>query len=49
VELVHAALTGPDARVAEEAADLIFHVAAVLHGRGLSLADALRVLQARAH
>jgi phosphoribosyl-ATP pyrophosphohydrolase/phosphoribosyl-AMP cyclohydrolase len=48
VELVHAALTGPDARVAEEAADLIFHAAAVLHARGLSLADALRVLEARA-
>lgn len=49
VELVHAALTGPDERVAEEAADVIFHVAAVLHGRGLSLSDAMRVLQARAH
>jgi phosphoribosyl-ATP pyrophosphohydrolase/phosphoribosyl-AMP cyclohydrolase len=48
VELVHATLTGPPERVAEEAADLIFHVAAVLHGRGLSLADAMRVLESRA-
>jgi phosphoribosyl-ATP pyrophosphohydrolase/phosphoribosyl-AMP cyclohydrolase len=46
-ELVHAALRESDARVAEEAADLIFHIAALLHGRGLTLAGALRVLDAR--
>ncbi len=46
-EFIHAALTGTDERAAEEAADLLFHVAAVLHARGLSLADALRVLDKR--
>jgi phosphoribosyl-ATP pyrophosphohydrolase/phosphoribosyl-AMP cyclohydrolase len=47
VEFVHAALTGDRERLAEEAADLIFHVGAVLHARGVTLSDATRVLQAR--
>lgn len=47
-EFIHAALTGSDERLAEEAADLIFHAAAVLHARGMSLADAMRVLERRA-
>jgi phosphoribosyl-ATP pyrophosphohydrolase/phosphoribosyl-AMP cyclohydrolase len=47
VELVHAALTAERERLAEEAADLIFHVGAVLHARGVTLADAMRVLEAR--
>lgn len=47
VELVHAALTGADERLSEEAADVIYHVAVVLHARGLSLRDALGVLEAR--
>ncbi|MSX02820.1 MAG: bifunctional phosphoribosyl-AMP cyclohydrolase/phosphoribosyl-ATP diphosphatase HisIE [Actinobacteria bacterium] len=37
----------PD-RVAEEAADLLFHLAALLHSRGYSLEDAELVLLARA-
>lgn len=46
-ELIHAALRRDDAALAEEAADLIYHLAAVLHGRGLSLGHALSVLHAR--
>lgn len=46
-ELIHAALRRDDAALAEEAADLLYHLAAVLHGRGLSLASALAVLHAR--
>jgi phosphoribosyl-ATP pyrophosphohydrolase len=46
-EFIHAALRGSDEELAGEAADLLFHVAAALHARGLGLADALRVLQAR--
>jgi len=47
-EFIHAALTGDDRQVAMEAADLLFHVAAVLHGRGLTMADALAVIEERA-
>ena len=36
-----------DDRVSEEAADLIYHLAVLLRGRGLSLADAERVLDGR--
>lgn len=46
-ELIHALLAGPDDRVAEEAADLLFHVAVALRARGLPLAAALRVLEGR--
>jgi phosphoribosyl-ATP pyrophosphohydrolase/phosphoribosyl-AMP cyclohydrolase len=33
--------------VAEEAADVLYHLTVLLHSRGLSLADAERVLVAR--
>jgi phosphoribosyl-ATP pyrophosphohydrolase/phosphoribosyl-AMP cyclohydrolase len=46
-EVARAAREESDERVAEEAADVIYHLLALLHGRGLSLADAERVLDAR--
>jgi phosphoribosyl-ATP pyrophosphohydrolase len=39
IETVIAALTGDDAAVTAEAADLIFHLLVLLDARGLSLAD----------
>jgi len=36
-----------DERLAEEAADVIYHLAVLLRERGLSLADAERVLDGR--
>ena len=46
-EVVRAAREEPDERVAEEAADLIYHLAVLLRGRDLTLADAERVLDGR--
>ncbi len=46
-EVVRAAREESEARVAEEAADVIYHLAVLLRGRGLSLADAGRVLNDR--
>jgi phosphoribosyl-AMP cyclohydrolase / phosphoribosyl-ATP pyrophosphohydrolase len=46
-EVVRAAREETDQRVAEEAADLIYHLAVVLRGRDLTLADAERVLDGR--
>jgi phosphoribosyl-AMP cyclohydrolase / phosphoribosyl-ATP pyrophosphohydrolase len=46
-EVVRAARQESDERVAEEAADVIYHLAVLLRGRGLSLADAERVLDGR--
>jgi phosphoribosyl-ATP pyrophosphohydrolase/phosphoribosyl-AMP cyclohydrolase len=46
-EVVRAAREESDERVAEEAADVIYHVAVLLRGRGLTLADAERVLDGR--
>jgi phosphoribosyl-ATP pyrophosphohydrolase/phosphoribosyl-AMP cyclohydrolase len=46
-EVARAAREEPDRRLAEEAADVIYHLLALLHGRGLSLADAERVLDER--
>jgi phosphoribosyl-ATP pyrophosphohydrolase/phosphoribosyl-AMP cyclohydrolase len=46
-EVVRAAREESDQRVAEEAADVVYHLAVVLRGRGLSLADAERVLDGR--
>ncbi len=46
-EVVRAAREESDARVAEEAADVIYHLAVLLRGRGLSLADAEYVLDGR--
>jgi phosphoribosyl-ATP pyrophosphohydrolase/phosphoribosyl-AMP cyclohydrolase len=46
-EVVRAARDEPDERVAEEAADVIYHLAVLLRRRGLGLADAERVLDGR--
>jgi phosphoribosyl-ATP pyrophosphohydrolase/phosphoribosyl-AMP cyclohydrolase len=46
-EVVRAAREESDERVAEEAADVLYHVAVLLRGRGLTLSDAERVLDGR--
>jgi phosphoribosyl-ATP pyrophosphohydrolase/phosphoribosyl-AMP cyclohydrolase len=46
-EVARAAREESDERVSEEAADVIYHLAVLLRGRGLALADAERVLDAR--
>jgi phosphoribosyl-ATP pyrophosphohydrolase/phosphoribosyl-AMP cyclohydrolase len=46
-EVVRAAREESDQRVAEEAADVIYHLAVLLAGRGLTLASAERVLDDR--
>jgi phosphoribosyl-ATP pyrophosphohydrolase/phosphoribosyl-AMP cyclohydrolase len=46
-EVVRAAREESDDRVAEEAADVVYHLAVLLRGRGLTLADAERVLDGR--
>ena len=46
-EVVRAAREESDQRVAEEAADVIYHLAVLLAGRDLSLSDAERVLDGR--
>jgi phosphoribosyl-AMP cyclohydrolase / phosphoribosyl-ATP pyrophosphohydrolase len=46
-EVARAAREEGEDRVAEEAADVIYHLAVLLRGRGLSLADAEQVLDGR--
>jgi phosphoribosyl-ATP pyrophosphohydrolase/phosphoribosyl-AMP cyclohydrolase len=46
-EVVRAAREESDERLAEEAADVLYHVAVLLRGRGLTLADAERVIDGR--
>ncbi len=46
-EVVRAARQESDERVAEESADVLYHLAVLLRGRSLSLADAERVLDGR--
>ena len=46
-EVVRAAREESDERVAEEAADVLYHLAVLLRSRGLSLADAGEVLVGR--
>src|SRR5690349_5263118 len=46
-EVVRAAREETDERLAEEAADVLFHLAALLHTRGRALADAEEVLNGR--
>jgi phosphoribosyl-ATP pyrophosphohydrolase/phosphoribosyl-AMP cyclohydrolase len=46
-EVARAAREESDQRVAEEAADVLYHLAVLLAGRGLSLQDAERVLDGR--
>jgi phosphoribosyl-ATP pyrophosphohydrolase/phosphoribosyl-AMP cyclohydrolase len=46
-EVARAAAGESEGRLAEEAADVLYHLAVLLHGRELSLADAERVLDGR--
>jgi phosphoribosyl-AMP cyclohydrolase / phosphoribosyl-ATP pyrophosphohydrolase len=46
-EVAQAAREESDERLAEEAADVLYHLAVLLHGRELALADAERVLDGR--
>jgi phosphoribosyl-ATP pyrophosphohydrolase/phosphoribosyl-AMP cyclohydrolase len=46
-EVARAARGESDERVAEEAADLLYHLTVLLRSRGLSLADAEEVLRGR--
>jgi phosphoribosyl-AMP cyclohydrolase / phosphoribosyl-ATP pyrophosphohydrolase len=46
-EVARAARAEPDERVAEEAADVLYHLAVLLRSRELTLADAERVLDGR--
>jgi phosphoribosyl-ATP pyrophosphohydrolase/phosphoribosyl-AMP cyclohydrolase len=46
-EVARAAREESDERLAEEAADVLYHLSVLLAGRGLSLADAERVLDER--
>jgi phosphoribosyl-ATP pyrophosphohydrolase/phosphoribosyl-AMP cyclohydrolase len=46
-EVAQAARAESDERLAEEAADVLYHLAVLLHGREMSLADAERVLDGR--
>jgi phosphoribosyl-AMP cyclohydrolase / phosphoribosyl-ATP pyrophosphohydrolase len=46
-EVVRAARQESDERVAEEGADVLYHLAVLMRGRDLSLADAERVLDGR--
>jgi phosphoribosyl-ATP pyrophosphohydrolase/phosphoribosyl-AMP cyclohydrolase len=46
-EVARAALTESDERVAEEAADVLYHLTVLLRSRGLGLADAEEVLLGR--
>ena len=46
-EVVRAARDESDERVAEEAADVLYHLTVLLRSRGLTLADAEEVLRAR--
>ena len=48
VEVVIAALSGSDAELSGEAADLIYHLIVLLQARGLSLRNAIDVLERRA-
>jgi phosphoribosyl-AMP cyclohydrolase / phosphoribosyl-ATP pyrophosphohydrolase len=46
-EVARAVCEESDERVAEEAADVLYHLAALVHTRDLTLADAYEVLRAR--
>ena len=46
-EVARAVREESDERVAEEAADVLYHLAALVHTRGLDLTDAYEVLRAR--
>lgn len=46
-EMARAAANEPEERVAEEAADLLYHLAVLLTSRGMALSDAYEVLNGR--
>ena len=46
-EVARAAASESDERVSEEAADVLYHLAVLMASRGLTLADAFEVLNAR--
>ena len=46
-EVARAARSESDERVAEEAADVLYHLTVLLHSRGLTLADPERILDGR--
>ena len=46
-EVARAAAGESDERVAEEAADVLYHLAVLMAGRGLGLSDAFEVLNGR--
>jgi phosphoribosyl-AMP cyclohydrolase / phosphoribosyl-ATP pyrophosphohydrolase len=46
-EVARAARVESDERVAEEAADVLYHLAVLMAGRGLELSDAYRILNER--
>jgi phosphoribosyl-AMP cyclohydrolase / phosphoribosyl-ATP pyrophosphohydrolase len=48
VETALAAVAGDDAEVCSESADLLYHLAILLHARGLGFSDVMAVLAARA-
>jgi len=48
VEVVIAALSGTDAQLSGEAADLLYHLIVLLQARGLGLRNAIEVLEGRA-
>lgn len=48
VETALAGAAGPDAEVCEESADLLYHLAVLLHARGLRFDDVMAVLAKRA-
>lgn len=48
VECALAGAAGDDRELSEEAADLLYHLAVLLHARGLSFADVMNVLAQRA-
>lgn len=48
VECALAGVAGTDAELCEESADLLYHLAVLLHARGLALKDAYAVLDRRA-
>src|SRR3990167_2097128 len=48
VECALAGVSGSDAELCEESADLLYHLAVLLHARGLALADVYAVVERRA-
>lgn len=47
IEVVIAALAEDDAALTAEAADVLYHLLVLLEARGLSIADVLKILEAR--